>query len=338
MSGGAIPYHLRSHKYVDRRLFVDLLSRFERWRSLDQYVYVSMGAYPLEDHKLVHRIVGMTRLIAFDMDEDVVSRQEFNRPVESCVCLHKKSGEIVSEFQAILTDCGFGDAEGAVIWLDYTDPKKIGSQIREFQSLLDKLRSGDVVRITVCAHPNEFMEPRQGDVPLQKTEKMEKQFANLKKWIGDYLPSWASADHMTIDGLPLVLSHSFSSAALRSFPANGALTFSPLSVIRYADTTQMLSFTGAIVEKKDEPGMRESIGLERWPFSSPDWGRIHRLLVPVLTVRERLFLERGILAKEGDELISGLGFGKASNVDMKDFISSYKSYYRFYPTLLPSEV
>jgi len=298
-----------------------------------------MGAYPLEDHKLVHRIVGITRLIAFDMDEHVVSRQLFNRPVESCFCLHKKSGEIVAKFDSVLASCGFSDAGGAVIWLDYTDPKKIGVQIREFQSLLDKLRAGDVVRITVNAHPNEMLEPQaEGEKPLQKTEKMDKQFANLKKWIGEFLPTWATEEHMTLEGLAKVIASSFASAALGALPSTGSNTFSPLSIVRYADTTQMLSITGVIVERAKEREMTKVLGLDKWAFASVDWSTIHHLIVPVLTVRERLYLERAVITKSEDEVISGLGFEQAAGVDIKEFLDSYKSYYRFYPTLLPSEI
>ena len=76
MSGASLPYHLRPHKSVDRRLFLDLLMRLERWRPLVDYAYISMGAYPLEDHKLVHRHLGIDKLIAFDNDEKIVARQK----------------------------------------------------------------------------------------------------------------------------------------------------------------------------------------------------------------------------------------------------------------------
>ena len=105
MSGASTPYHLRPHKSVDRRLFLDLLVRFERWRPLAEYVYVSMGAYPLEDHKLVHRHLGITRLVAFDFEEKIVARQNFNKPVDSCFCLHMKSWEIISNLDRVLSEC-----------------------------------------------------------------------------------------------------------------------------------------------------------------------------------------------------------------------------------------
>src|SRR5690348_4779175 len=97
MSGASIPYHLRPHKAVDRRLFLDLLTRFERWRSLSGYAYLSMGAYPLEDHKLVHRLFGLTKLVAFDLEAEVVARQNFNKPIDTCRCVQMKSGDVVAD-------------------------------------------------------------------------------------------------------------------------------------------------------------------------------------------------------------------------------------------------
>jgi hypothetical protein len=339
MSGSSIPYHLRPHKSVDRRLFLDLLGRIERWTPLLNYAYLSMGAYPLEDHKLIHRILGITRLIAFDFDEKIVARQVFNKPVDSCHCLHKKSDQLISELEAVLQECAMSDADGLIFWLDYTDPKKIGQQMREFESLLSKLRAGDLVRVTVNSHPNSLSDPQLSDAPpLLKTQKMEKQFLNLKNRIGDFLPSTASAEDMTLEGLPLVLAKSFGAAALKALPVSGTNTFVPLSIIRYADGEQMLSITGSVVAKSDVTAFQKRLDLQAWPFWSPDWAEIHRLVVPALTLRERLFLERGVLSKPPIELVSELGFDMASDIQINEFLNSYKHYYRFYPTILAAEL
>ena len=231
MSASAIPYHLRPHKAVDRRLFLDLLSRYERWRPLLEYVYVSMGAYPLEDHKLIHRIIGITKLIAFDLDEEIVARQQFNKPIETCHCLTKKSGDMVAQLDTVLSECKFPTESGIVIWLDYTDPSKIGEQIREFETLLDKLRPGDVVRVTVNAHPHAGIDQSSNDgKPLLVDEKRARQFQKLRDRINDYLPSWAEPDHMTPTELPLVLSEAFSAAALKALPVSEPNSFAPLDL------------------------------------------------------------------------------------------------------------
>ena len=339
MKAGSLPYHLRPHKTVDRRLFLDLLSQFERWKPLTNYVYVSMGAYPLEDHKLVHRLIGITQLVAFDFDKNIVARQLFNKPVKSCHCLHKKSGDLISELDDILVECSFSISSGVIVWLDYTNPRQLGQQIREFEALLSKLRAGDLVRVTVNAQANALLEPQAPDgPPLLAPEKMEKQFQNLKSRIGDFLPSGTSPNDMTPDGLPRAISLSFAAAALKALPVAGSNTFCPLSVIRYADSEQMLSITGVVVARDNRNVMLERLDLQSWPFASLDWTEIHRLVVPSLTVRERLFLERGVISKTPAELVSELGFETAADIRIDEFLESYKNYYRFYPTLLSAEV
>lgn len=338
MSGTGVAYRLRPHKTVDRRLFLDLLSRFERWRPLINYVYISMGAYPLEDHKLVHRLIGIERLISFDLDEQIVSRQKFNRPIDRCECIVSKSAQIIERLDTILSDVGFQDADGVVFWLDYTEPKKIGSQIREFETLLDKLRPGDVVRVTVNAHPTSLTADKAADdKPVPLKEKQKQQFERLKTRIGDYLPSWATADAMTKDRLPSVLSQAFERAALKALPVGGDRVFTPLSIVRYADGLQMLSITGALVKRTDEAAMLDRIDIPNWPFASLNWSTIHRLVVPDLTLRERLLLERGVMDKSTSELISELGFDSADKVPLDEFLENYRKYYRFYPALLATE-
>jgi hypothetical protein len=339
MSGSAIPYHLRPHKAVDRRLFLDLLSRMERWTPLFNYAYISMGAYPLEDHKLVHRVLGITKLISFDMDDRIVARQHFNRPIESCRCIKMKSGDMISDLESILNRFDFGNADGLVIWLDYTDPSKLGEQIREFEALLDRLRAGDVVRVTVNAHPQALGSSSDSNgKPIPAMEVRASRFQRLKGRINDYLPSWASADEITEAGFPRVIAASFGAAALKALPVSGPNMFSPLSIIRYADGQQMLSITGAVVARSDEDSLLERLDLKSWPFASLDWGKIHHLLVPDLTVRERLFLERGIMNKTTAELSKELGFEFTSGIEVGEFLDNYRDYYRFYPVLLPADL
>lgn len=337
MSGASIPYHLRPHKAVDRRLFLDLLGRLERWMPLNDYAYVSMGAYPLEDHRLVHRVLGITRLLAFDFDGEVVARQEFNRPLESCRCVELSAQKLVDDFDRILQDQGFGDARGAIVWLDYTDPKQHAQQLREFQTLLDKLTEGDIVRVTVNAHINLQLDSAVGSKPLTKDEKRAKMLHTIKSKMGEYLPSNTTVDDMTEAGLASVISRSFGAAAHKAFQSTGTNTFKPLSITRYSDGTQMLSMTGMVIARSKVEEFDARMQWASWPFASADWGAVHHLVVPSLTLRERLFLEKGV-GRNTDELIRELGFNSAAEVPLQDFLASYRNYYRFYPTLLSADV
>ena len=83
--------------------------------------------------------------------------------------------------------------------------------------------------------------------------------------------------------------------------------------------------------------MLDRIDILSWPFGSASWKKIHQLVVPALTARERLFLERGITTRPAEDVIKELGFNQAGDVLIEDFLASFRNYYRFYPTILAAE-
>ena len=138
--------------------------------------------------------------------------------------------------------------------------------------------------------------------------------------------------------LPRVISESFAKAVLAAFQVGSANTFRPLSIIRYADGQQMLSMTGLVAQRSDEGEMLGRLGMQSWAFASNDWSHIHNLVVPDLTLRERLFLEREVVSSSIDDIVKSLGFDSVSGISISSFIDNYRDYYRFYPTLLTAEL
>ncbi len=43
MNGAEIPYQLRPSKFIDRQIFMELLSRLIQVRGPENYIYISMG-------------------------------------------------------------------------------------------------------------------------------------------------------------------------------------------------------------------------------------------------------------------------------------------------------
>lgn len=339
MSGGSVPYHLRPHKSVDRRLFVNLLSRVERWRPLDKHTYISMGAYPMEDHKLLYRSLGLTNSISFDMNPNVVERQKFNKPVATCQCLCATSGEIVAGLEQKLEDCGFDTDGGVIIWLDYTAPREIGEQVREFEALLDKLKEGDVVRITLNANHRALHSDRDKDGKRFDADDLRaRRFLKLAELLGDYLPSSAANVSINDRDFPVLLAQCLQSAAGKAFPTSSSKIFLPLSILRYADGQQMLSVTGIVCRSREKTEVPAALNMGEYAFYSPEWSSVHELIVPPLTTREKLFLEREVLSNNAGDVLEALGFSFAEYESMEDFVLSYRAYHRFYPNLLPTDL
>lgn len=334
MSGSDIPYHLRPHKAVDRRLFLDLLGRCDRWKPLDEYVYISMGAYPMEDHKLIYRRFGLKRLISFDMNAAITRRQEFNKPIMACKCLAMTSGQMVNALDAVLAQNDCDDADGIVLWLDYTKASDLARQLREFQTALGAAADGDIVRLTLNAHPDNLSRYSQAKVP----ELLDVRLATLQKRIGDFLPTGVKAAAMTEEAFPKVLASAVGLAVAKALPATDRSTFSPLSLISYSDGQQMLTVTGIKTLRSEVAAMYKTVGLADWSFGSRTWADVHKLTVVDLTARERLFLEQKVASTSAAQMAKEMGFDFDETAEAPGFLESYKRYSRFYPSYLSADV
>ena len=340
MSGAGLPYRLRPHKAVDRRLFLELLTRWERWQPLHQHAYVSMAGYTMEDQKLVHRVIGIDRLLAFDMDSNIVGRQLFNRPTDQARCVVATADEITADIDRAVLSSGIEDAKGYVVWLDYTSPNQIRRRVNEFTALVGQLKAGDIVRVTVNAAPQSWEAGQENRKPEQGAPSREERrtsiYGKLRSRLGDMLPPDVNAGGLDDEGLAVALARSFGVAGHRAVNAGG-LRLEPLSIVRYADGLQMLSITAGVVEAGQESEMRDRLGLSDWPFSVTDWQKAHLIVVPDLTVRERLYLERHTHWTPV-EITDGVGFDFDQASQSIGFLQNYKSYYRHYPVLSPIEL
>lgn len=287
---------------------------------------------------MVHRRFGINRLVAFDNDERVVARQVFNRPIEAFRAIKSKSGDFIDKLDHHLEAADCSDADQLIIWLDYTSPKQLGEQIREFQELLDKLAPGDIVRVTVNAHLSALQEARDPEGNPYPADVLRGiRLDRLQTRIGDYLPTSAGPGDMTETRLPVLISRAFGAAAAKAKPTTGSEVFAPLSCVRYADGQQMLSMTGMLIPREKKHDLYSRLDMSSWPFWSDDWKTVHGLSVPDLTLRERLFLERQVAEGDFEDSVGDLGFVFAKEEDASHFAESYEKYYRFYPSLLPAE-
>lgn len=329
MSGANVPYHLRQNKAVERMLFIDMLSKVNRQLPIGKYRYISFGGAFLEDFKLIHSHFGNDRMISIEQTETALKRQAFNLPLSCITPLHTESGKFIDEYES--------NGEQSIIWLDYTAPAALRSQIQEVQTLLPKLQLGDIVKITLNANPTAL---RSGiyiiDGKRELAEVTRKaQFDELSRRLGDMLPVGISAEDLTSSKFPNVLLRTM------EFAINNAMTgrryadgvcFQPLAAFAYQDGQQMFTLAGVLIKEAEKESFIQHTGIDQWEHSCTNWVGPRKIAVPALTPKEKLTIDRLLPNGEAQQIQESLGFclGEEEQESL-DAIANYKRYYRYYP-------
>src|SRR5262245_56055209 len=138
MNGSQIAYHLRVNKYIDRQLFVEALGLVNRFIPLAGHGYVSMAGAYLEDCRVMHQSMRISRMYSFDTEASVLARQAVNRPFGFIRCEQRSSGQVIEGFESVRAALG-GAETNVVVWLDYATASKRHEQLQELETLVPKL-------------------------------------------------------------------------------------------------------------------------------------------------------------------------------------------------------
>lgn len=319
-SGETIPYQLRPNKYIDRQIFMELLSKIVSYKAHGNYVYISMGGKHLVDLEAVYRKIGVSNLYSFDGNSDVVERQHCNLPHFKAVCENLHSSALAGSIDGIMAK--FQPAEHMIVWMDYTNANRL-AQLQEFGELLKRCRPGDVARITMNAHS-----PTLNTADWEKlgfASPAHKLAYSLRDQIGEYLPAEISA--LKKEEFPQALAGAIKMVASAASSETN-LEFIPILLSSYADGQRMFTATVLTVEE----GHKLPSGLEGWEFLAKNWSRVLEISVPDLSIREKVLIDKH-LAKGPAAIIKAAKFKPISELDeAKIALQSYKKLHRFYPT------
>ncbi|MDI1431652.1 O-methyltransferase [Polyangium sorediatum] len=321
MSGGQVAYHLRPNKAIERHVFIELLTRFHGFCPIHEYTYIGFGGPFLEDFRMVESHFGVARMISLEGDAAVIDRQMFNRPFTSIECRRQLSGDFIATYPREIDG-------NAIVWLDYAEANARSAQIGEFKSLLTKVREYDVVKITMNASPATFPvpgTPQAGELNQLRFEAAERQ-------LGDLWHPTVSAEDMTRKKFPGVILGCLLRAAKQAFPPGLNLQYVPTTSFVYADSEhQMLTLTGVIAPRAEVARLRTALRLKSWELAYREGGAPIVITTPVLSTRERVFLEqllpkyRRTLARRGKFLVAG------TSRESSELIESFARFHRYYP-------
>jgi hypothetical protein len=326
MSGGNVDYTLRPNKFVERKLFIELLGKIIGREYIDKYSYISLGGPQLEDLKLIHYELGIKDITSLEADSLIFERQQFNMRA-SIVCKNETSGEFIDNLDISNSN------KHVVVWLDYAAAGQRFDQLVEFEKLISKLRAGDIVKITMNANMATL-----GLLPGKTREDNNKyRLQNLRSVLGKYSVSPPTPpEELTQKIFVVLLCRAIKRAALEGIRGKPDTEIIPLSIFLYQDGEhQMLTITVMLTETVKAKVIPVDLQAMDWEFLPSDWEDITKINIPNLTTKERLFIE-GLLAYENkDTLYTKLPFRLHKKDDkFQEMLDEFVKHYRRYPNYL----
>jgi hypothetical protein len=322
MSGATLAYNLRRNKYVERQLFMELLSRFSRWQEIGSYLYIGFGGVYFEEFKLLHTRFSIKKMISLEREEWMLARQELNIPYGCITPFQGSSSDLVINID---TYRAIGETTNLLIWLDYVTPSELPTQLSEVRSLISKLEHGDLLKVTFSLHTGWLNKGSSDNVLTNRLENLQSQLGST------YLAEGISISDVTNERLPHVYLDALKRKIAEGLAENAKLEFLPLGCYTYNDGTPMLTVTGALTDRGMQTVFEDRLDLGKLDFASPKW-EIHQIEVPDMSLQERLEIDKKLNGKTAEEIAGELPFRFEKDADESlDLIRNYLKLYRFYP-------
>lgn len=324
-----INYYLRPNKQVERKILIDILLHFRKLFDMKHYGYVGMGSVYYYDFILIHRILGLKKLISFD-SADTVKRFEFNKPYDFIKFLPGLSTEYLSKH-----DWKSGNH---VFWLDYDGYFYANSEsiLNDIKLLAQNCNSNDIVFLTV------------NSTPPPSTSKKDF-LSDHSKYISSHLNNNTSLKH---ENFPYLIQNIMHNAFVNENLFHTS-KYTKLCSFVYKDQAPMYTIGGFFAsDSKILPDVQKL-----HDYISFDKNHIDEILIPHITYKEKHYLDNNIdkIKKWYDEysiLISMTEPNTSTHLEIlkemlrkeMDFeldpqqVANYIKHYRFMPQYFESMI
>lgn len=292
MSGGYVPYHLRTNKAVERQLFLETMKKINDFFPMKHYTYVGFGGNFLEDYKLFGSTFDFREMISIENDASVYKRQLFNTPSRTIQCTLQESKDFIDDLNPVTHP-------NLLVWLDYANAD-LNQQLNEISDLLRKMKAGDILKITFNAHLSSLDRPKP-----QGANKYSNRLNNFANKTGRFFPAtYASVEHVRDDEkLPLLMKKTLNVLIDSIFTGSNELMFQPLTSYCYKDGAPMYTLTGIVLSKNVVRGFLEKTKFARWDLNNLSWQQAPiRIEVPWLSIKEKTTLDSFLPQTNEDEL------------------------------------
>jgi hypothetical protein len=306
-----VNYILRPAKHVERGMILEALQRVRVFAPLRQYRYIGFGSTYFADFVLVHRALGIKKMISIEQDEAKRARFLFNRPFRTVQLMFGHSNSILPTLKWTTP---------SIVWLDY-DGSLTSSVLTDIDWVCTSAPAGSVLIVTVRADPGQMD-------PADKTARITALRENVE---AKNVPNGITSDgHLAGWGLANVgrtVMDSTIRSAVRDRSAQGSpMSYEQLFNFQYRDGARMSTVGGILLDDEQRSE------LHRCSFKDLSYVRAGDnacvITVPFLTNREVRWLDRHLPATA-----AGAGATMISERDRK----AYADIYRFFPTFVDAE-
>lgn len=316
-SGDKIDYNLRPAKQIERKMLCEAFRRLSFFQSVASYRYVGFGSFYFADFKLIHKSLGITDMLSFELESWKRKRFEFNNPFRCVKLQFGHSNDLLRKHWR---------NRRTILWLDYDNPLDKFC-LRDLIFFCNKAVSGSILLVTVDAQnesePGErerkFSEFKEG-VNEEDDERERIPFGVTAK----SLKGWGKAElshRIIMNEIDKVVSE-------RNALASETFIFKQLFNFRYSDTARMLTVGGIIYAKGESDKFRACNFARSLKFirTGPD---PYTIDLPRLTFRELRHLDSQLPVIPSKLKSKGI---------KPDELRKYAKVYRWFPSFAEVEM
>jgi len=265
-----------------------------------------MGANRFYDFLLLHKYLGLSKMISLEHDPEMFKRAKFNVPYGFIELHPKKAAEFIDQDDAV---------PPSIYWLDY-DGGIGGEILADIASFATKLKINDFCFVTVAGVP-----PGVSD---------NKNSSDRLAWLQDTLGEMAgdvTLEDAEKNNFHRAVHKSLIAAFRHAFAPRTEGTFIPLLQVVYTDTLKMVTVGGAFLAPGTAVDYRAKVN-RVMPFLNTSDPVIYWIQSLHLTERERALFDRAVTSKSRRPAeraaLTRLGFGR-------DDFDAYRDLVRYLP-------
>ena len=298
-----VPYDLRPSKQVERRMLLDFFRRLAGTGvPIEEFRYTGMGSIHFVDHILFHKFLGIDKLVSVEHDVGIKSRLRFNLPFDHVELEMMPIGDYVPQLDK---------GERHVVWLDY-DYRLSSGMIDDVVSCANQLSVESVLLVTVDANPHNGSSGAADNY---------KYYVDAARDLWE--PKWKPVD-FTNERIHLRVIDLLARAFNEGVTGRPGVRALPCLSFVYSDGHQMVTL-GAQLGGEKEAEKLDRIAQGGAGYLIRDFReQPFDIDVPVLTRKERLYLEGAMPSKDYSKV-------RSAGVS-RELFDKFGRIYRFFPS------